>query len=68
MSRIIKRAYVDRSCVACGNCVKKCPVRAISIHKGMYATASDRCIGCGKCVAACPAGAIEVRAVKAVAV
>lgn len=61
---IIKRkAYVDtKYCVACGLCQKNCPLGAISIYKGMYATVNfDKCVGCSKCAKECPASVIEIK-------
>lgn len=56
-------AKVTAGCVACGSCVKPCPVNAISVYKGLYAVVeAGSCVGCGKCAAACPAGIIEVMA------
>ena len=50
-------------CVACGTCVKVCPVGAISVYKGLYADVSAKCVGCGRCSAACPASVIEMQEV-----
>ena len=57
-----KYAEVDKSrCVACGVCVKECPMNAVSVWKGCYAVINpDVCIGCGKCERSCPAGSISV--------
>ena len=57
-----KYADVDKSrCVACGGCVKECPMQAVSIWKGCYAIVDENiCIGCGKCDRSCPAGSIDV--------
>ena len=41
-----------KECVACGTCVKVCPVGAISVYKGLYADVSAKCVGCGRCAAA----------------
>ena len=61
MSRIKKTAYVGKECVACGCCVKDCPVGAITMYKGLYAVVDqDKCVGCGKCLKTCPAGVIEL--------
>ena len=55
-------AEVDKSkCVACGVCVKECPMNAVDVWKGCYAVINkDICIGCGKCEKSCPAGSILV--------
>ena len=48
-------------CVACGSCVKVCPLDAITIWKGIIAKVdSKRCVGCGKCAAECPASVITL--------
>ena len=45
----------QESCVACGCCVKVCPLQAIEIVRGVMAQVrQDKCVGCGKCVEACP--------------
>ena len=61
MSKAKKKACIQSDCVACGCCMKVCPVKAISIPHGIIAIVdSQKCIGCGKCRAACPAGVIEL--------
>lgn len=57
-----KTAFVDTSlCVACGTCVKICPMSAIFIVCGCHAAVqSDRCVGCGRCSKACPASVIKL--------
>lgn len=57
-----RRAKVDqRLCVACGCCVKVCPMGAIAVVKGVYAQVdAAKCVGCAKCAAACPASVIEM--------
>lgn len=61
MTLIKKKAYINDGCVACGNCVKSCRLKAVSVHKGMYAVVNrELCVGCGKCAAACPAGIIGI--------
>ena len=66
-SRKKRRAYVEqRDCVACGCCVKVCPMKAIQIYRGLYAQVDeDKCVGCGKCAKECPATVIEIREVTA---
>ena len=57
-----KIAVVGEYCVACGCCVKVCPMSAISIWKGVKAQIDlARCVGCGKCAKECPAGTITVQ-------
>lgn len=57
-----KAANVGKDCVACGNCVKHCPLDAIMIYRGLYAKVDkDICKACQKCVKACPADVIEMR-------
>lgn len=62
-----RKARVDTSaCVACGCCVKVCPMKAIEIVRGIAARVDpDKCVGCGKCAAECPASVITVGEVEA---
>ena len=61
-----KKAFVSTDvCVACGSCVKVCPMKAIEIRKGIMAEGSaEKCVGCGKCAVECPASVIEIREVE----
>jgi ferredoxin/flavodoxin len=47
------------SCIACGLCVKKCPVDAIYVHNPRK-TDKEKCIGCMRCVRICPQNARHV--------
>ncbi len=60
-----RRAVVDGSaCVACGCCVKVCPLSAIRIWHGVRAEVNgERCVGCGRCAKECPASVIEIQEV-----
>ena len=60
-----RRVFVEqRDCVACGCCVKVCPMEAIRVYRGLYAQVdADKCVGCGKCAKECPATVIEIREV-----
>jgi electron transport complex protein RnfB len=51
------------SCNACGACVERCQVTAVSIDEGLGIAAIDldRCIGCGVCVSSCSLEAIRLR-------
>mgnify|MGYP002797979898 FL=1 len=65
--RRLRRAFVTREdCVACGCCVKVCPLGAIAVVKGIEAQVDgERCVGCGKCARECPGTVIEIREVPA---
>ncbi|MGL6175014.1 MAG: 4Fe-4S binding protein [Cellulosilyticaceae bacterium] len=58
-----KKAVVDTEyCVACGVCMKNCPVNAIQIISGVSAKVNpDKCVGCCKCTKACPASTIHMQ-------
>ena len=65
VARKKRKAFVSQGdCVACGCCVKVCPLGAIQIVKGIMARVNmDKCVGCGKCAKECPASVIEIREV-----
>lgn len=60
-----RRAVVDPSaCVACGCCVKVCPLQAIAVVRGIRAQVDEgKCVGCGRCARECPASVIAIREV-----
>lgn len=62
-----RKAFVEQlDCVACGCCIKVCPLGAIQIMKGIMAEVDmTKCVGCGKCAKECPASVIEIREVEA---
>ncbi len=62
-----RKAFVQQSdCVACGCCVKVCPLGAIQIMNGIMAEVDmTKCVGCGKCEKECPASVIIIREVEA---
>ena len=49
------------NCVACGQCVRRCPVNAIAMKDKKAIIDYSICIGCGQCVAACSYGAMNVK-------
>ena len=57
-----KKAYVNKQdCVACGSCVKICPMSAINVD-GISANINfEKCVGCGRCVKECPASVIQLK-------
>ncbi|HPJ21714.1 MAG TPA: RnfABCDGE type electron transport complex subunit B [Clostridia bacterium] len=46
------------ACIACGKCVKECPVDAIAIDNFLAKIDYEKCINCGKCIQVCPTNAI----------
>ena len=62
----LRKAAVDEAdCVACGCCVKVCPMSAITIFHGVTVKIQqEKCVGCGKCARECPASVIEIREVQ----
>ncbi|MBN1375418.1 MAG: 4Fe-4S binding protein [Dehalococcoidia bacterium] len=55
-------AEIDTSeCIGCDNCIRKCPMEAISIEDDIAQVDKKRCIGCGLCVRSCPTGAILLK-------
>ena len=65
--KVRRKAVVDqKTCVACGCCVKVCPLCAIAVVWGISAQVDpDRCVGCGKCARECPASVIVIQEVEA---
>ncbi len=46
---------LDREkCKGCVNCIKRCPVEAITGPTWQAEIMEDRCIDCGECIRACP--------------
>ena len=62
-----RKAFVNQThCVACGCCVKVCPLGAIQVMQGITAQVNmDQCVGCGKCAKECPASVVVIREVEA---
>ena len=50
------------TCNSCGNCLKSCPTRIISLGRGRMPTVSfdkGECLFCGECVDSCETGALN---------
>ena len=62
-TRAKRNAFIDTSsCVACGCCVKVCPLSAIQVVRGVAAQVNtQKCVGCGKCARECPATVITIQ-------
>lgn len=53
-------------CIHCGDCVKTCPVSALSMEEGKVVWDPVKCVDCDKCIATCTHGASpKVRAMEA---
>lgn len=59
MSRVIYTNEND--CQDCYKCVRKCPVKSISMIDNHASIDEERCIMCGTCIAVCPTGAQKYR-------
>jgi pyruvate formate lyase activating enzyme len=46
-------------CTLCGNCVRKCRQKALTITRHSILRNKDACAGCGECVKICTSGAME---------
>lgn len=54
------KPVVDRSaCVGCADCVRICPVKAVTIVEEKAEIADSLCIDCRQCVKTCPHNAIR---------
>jgi Na+-translocating ferredoxin:NAD+ oxidoreductase subunit B len=49
-------------CQACGTCLERCQMNAISLPAGVAVVDLDRCMGCGLCLSTCTTGALTLRA------
>lgn len=50
LSRKTKKFYADESCVGCGACAARCPVKAIEMVDGKPKWVKDKCDHCLACV------------------
>lgn len=60
MMRILVTFHIKAGlCIACGQCVTRCPVGAISVDPVNYKAIVDPelCVRCGACARICPTGA-----------
>ena len=52
---------VEKNCTACGQCVKYCASKAVTINKLKKAEIDyEKCVGCGQCIAVCQYDAAQV--------
>jgi predicted aldo/keto reductase-like oxidoreductase len=57
---IPRRLHIDDWCIGCGNCVERCPSKAMMIRNGKAVSDPARCVFCGYCGAHCSEFAIKV--------
>lgn len=50
-----------KSCTLCLDCVKNCPVEAITFNGKWLVVDGELCTGCGQCVNTCPEGIIYLK-------
>jgi Pyruvate/2-oxoacid:ferredoxin oxidoreductase delta subunit len=52
--------FKQDACTDCGECVEKCPVKALSVSEVSPHVDFSRCLGCGICAGACPTECIAM--------
>lgn len=60
MNALFESIIDEEACIACGNCVERCPVRAI-ILEDIAIVDRDLCLGCGLCASVCQEEAISLK-------
>lgn len=60
MNAVFESIIDEEACIACENCVERCPVKAITIED-VALVDRDLCLGCGLCASVCPEDAISLK-------
>lgn len=60
MNALFESIIDFEKCIACRNCIDRCPVGAIEV-KDTAIVDRDRCLGCGLCASICPENAISLQ-------
>jgi len=60
MNAVFESIIDEELCVACENCVERCPVKAITIEN-IAIVNRDLCLGCGLCASICPEESISLK-------
>lgn len=61
MATYYMRYTDEKRCLSCGECVKICPVKAVTLTGDYPVVDNQWCIGCGVCVAKCRNGAAKLK-------
>jgi ferredoxin len=59
MNALFEAVVDEGECIACEDCVDRCPVGAITVQD-TAAVDRTKCLGCGLCASSCPNQAITV--------
>ncbi len=60
MNAVFESIVDEETCIACGNCVDRCPVEAITMED-VALVDRDLCLGCGLCASVCSENAISLK-------
>ena len=60
MNAVFESIIDEELCVVCGNCIERCPVKAINIED-IAIVNRDLCLGCGLCASVCQEEAISLK-------
>lgn len=55
-----RRLHIEDYCEGCGNCVRRCPQKALRLEDGRSVCDHGKCVLCGYCAKVCPLFAIKV--------
>ncbi len=53
-------SFDAESCIACGDCVERCPMEALKMEDDSLSFDESKCIGCGLCSSACTTGSLKL--------
>jgi Fe-S-cluster-containing hydrogenase component 2 len=57
----MRKSMIVRSrCVGCGDCVRQCPMTALSLDNGKAVVDREKCVGCHTCLMTCSFGAPRI--------